>query len=163
MSALDVINGSKRWAIVHADCIDEMASWPVGTKVDHVVTDPPYSEHVHGKTRRSGQGLGVRPLGFDALTDDVREACAAAWGDLVRRWCLVFCNAELLAQWDSSLSEAGLRHIRVGVWVKPDSQPPYSGDRPAPGFECVQIHHSPGNRRQESARGVAHRPTRLNW
>ena len=62
---------------------------PTLEPVDHIITDPPYSEHVHGNARssrmqsandRGGKyGSDSRrnvDLGFDHLTPELREVCA---------------------------------------------------------------------------------------
>lgn len=52
MSTVDaVLSGEARWCVVHGDSRDVLPLIPDGA-VTHVITDPPYSEHVHGKQRR---------------------------------------------------------------------------------------------------------------
>lgn len=68
--------------IYHGDCLDVMSSL---APVDHMITDPPYSQHTHAK-QWIGKALtdGGRPrvstahkeLGFEALTPELR-------GDLI--------------------------------------------------------------------------------
>jgi site-specific DNA-methyltransferase (adenine-specific) len=135
-----------------ADCRDVL---PHLARVDHVITDPPYSEHVHGKQRRmlrgAGRGLtksgkraevGFAPLGFDALDEETRRKVAAEVARLCKRWCLVFSDAESVNLWRDALRFNGMRHIREGAWVKLAGQPQLSGDRPAVGFEAIEISHS---------------------
>jgi hypothetical protein len=78
--------------IYHGDCLEIL---PQIASVDHVITDPPYSEHTHakqwigaaltadGKARVSTAHKG---LGFDALTADVQAVfCEQAARVSVRR------------------------------------------------------------------------------
>lgn len=150
-----VLAGERQWCCIAADNAEVLPT--LGDKsVAHVITDPPYSEHVHGKQRRMLRGSGGRtasgqsagrgevgfvPLGFDALTDETRDACAVAFARACRRWCLAFTNAEGQSKWEAALVEAGLKHIRVGAWVKIAAQPQLTGDRPGAGFEAIEIAH----------------------
>lgn len=36
---------------------------------------------------------------------------------------------------------SGLRHVRVGAWVRTNATPQFSGDRPGTGFELCEIAH----------------------
>jgi hypothetical protein len=49
--------------------------------------------------------------------------------------------------------EEGLRFVRFGVWVKPNSAPQFTGDRPAQGWEAVAILHGEGERPRWNAGG----------
>jgi site-specific DNA-methyltransferase (adenine-specific) len=140
---LDVLEGRAQWALVNGDACEVLAQIP---RVDHVITDPPYSPHVHGKQRRmlrgaGGASVGDAPLGFDALTDNTRSTMALEFARLCARWCLVFSDAESVYLWLRDLTCAGLRHVRTGAWVKVNGQPQLSGDRPAVGFEAIEIAH----------------------
>ena len=39
------------------------------------------------------------------------------------------------------------RIVRLGIWVKPDGAPQFSGDRPGTGWEAVLVLHRPGRKR----------------
>ena len=141
--------------IYHGDCRDILPSLDA---VDVVVTDPPYSEHVHGKSRRGGSlpdaqngpaacYSRVAELGFGSLQADVREFCAGEFARLARRWILTFADAESVHLWQRDLEAKGLEHVRVGAWVKLGATPQFTGDRPAAGFEAIEIAHRPGRKR----------------
>jgi DNA modification methylase len=130
---------------------------PALEAVDVVITDPPYSEHVHSKNRR-GASLPdageykacisrARELGFDAITPELMRTCAAEFSRLVRRWVLVFSNVELCSDWREELAGAGLDYVRTGAWVKENSTPQFTGDRPGTGFEAITICHPTGRKR----------------
>lgn len=144
------------WKVIHGDCLDVMRGLEA---VDHVITDPPYSEHVHSKQRRMLRGSGGRTtkgqragrgqigpadLGFAALDAKTRAACAIEFDRLTVRWCIVFTNAEAVSAWETDLVGAGMKHVRVGAWVKLCAQPQLTGDRPGVGFEAVEIAHGAG-------------------
>jgi DNA methylase len=132
---------------------------PTLQPVDHVITDPPYSEHTHKSVRsakmmandRGGlYGSDVRrtvTLGFDSLTPELRLFCAQQFARLATRWVLVFSDVESDHLWREDLTASGLDYVRTGAWVKVGSTPQFSGDRPATGFEAVTIAHPKGKKR----------------
>ena len=143
--------------LYHGRCEDVL---PTLGEVAHVITDPPYSEHVHGAARssrmqsandRGGKyGSDVRrnvDLGFDHLTPELREFCAAQFARLARRWVLVFSDVESGHLWQRDLEGSGLDYVRTGAWVKVGSTPQFSGDRPATGHESIVICHPKGRKR----------------
>lgn len=142
------------------DCRDIL---PWLAPVQHIITDPPYSEHVHTKSR-----AGARPLtggwqadavnapsnfsrrvdfGFASLDQETREACASAFARLVQRWALVFSDVESTGLWRDDLVREGLEYVRTGAWIKVGGTPQFTGDRPGVGFECVTICHPKGKKR----------------
>lgn len=142
--------------LYHADCRDVLPSMG---GVDAVITDPPYSEHVHGVARRSniehrdrGAKYGadtrrVVDFGFTHLTPDLRGFVAEQFARIARRWVLVFSDTESAHLWRDDLTEHGLDYVRTGAWVKIGSTPQFSGDRPATGHESVTIAHATGRKR----------------
>lgn len=133
---------------------------PTLEQVDHVITDPPYSEHVHGNARSSrmqpandrGGRYGADSrrnvdLGFDALTPELRQGCAEQFARLARRWVLVFSDIESDHLWRDDLATAGLDYVRTGIWHKVGSTPQFSGDRPATAVEAITICHPKGKKR----------------
>jgi hypothetical protein len=145
--------------IYHGHCIDVLRSL---SAVDHVMTDPPYSEYTHSKGRRGGStapaedGSGrtprasfcrTRELGFEALSPELRASCAAEFGRLTTRWVLVFSDIESCHLWRSDLKMAGLEYIRTPQWHKLGSTPQFTGDRPAVATEAITLMHPPGHKR----------------
>lgn len=128
--------------------------------VDHVIADPPYSEHVHGAARtrrmqsandRGGRyGADLRrnvDLGFGHLTSEFRDFLASEAARLAQRWVLVFSDVEGAHLWAEALELQGLDYVRTGAWVKRGSTPQFSGDRPATGHEAITIAHPRGRKR----------------
>lgn len=141
---------------------------PTLEQVDHVITDPPYSEHVHGNARssrmqsandRGGRyGADARrnvDLGFDHLTPELRAFCAEQFARLARRWVLVFSDIESDHLWRADLTGSGLDYVRTGVWHKVGSTPQFSGDRPATAVEAITIAHPKGRKRWNGGGGHA--------
>lgn len=138
--------------IYRGDCREVMPA--IGT-VDHMITDPPYSEHTHAK-----QWIGAaltedgkprvstahKSLGFDALTPELRhDVCREAY-KIVTRWTLAFCDLESIWLWREDMRSAGLDFVRTCIWDKVDSAPQFTGDRPASAAEAIVVAHRRGKK-----------------
>jgi len=135
--------------VIHlGDCLDPvsgLASLP-DRSVDHVITDPPYSDHVHRIFGKEGWNDGGRlraPLTFDAMTDEMAIALANEMARTVRRWIVIFGDDRVMPTWQRAFQAAAIEYVRTGVWVKTDGMPQMTGDRPAAGAEWVIIGHVP--------------------
>lgn len=151
----EVVEGQASWSIDEGDCRDLLAAMPDAC-VDHVITDPPYDAEAHQLQRRIikrpagsnayGQ-VGVQAVDFDALDAPTRHLVAANAARLVRRWAMAFCQAESVGAWRDDLVTVGLVWKRACVWIKPNGQPSYTGDRPGQGYESIAVAHVPGRTR----------------
>jgi len=117
-----------------------------------MITDPPYSEHVHacsmrGAALRGGAIAQRRVFGFDSLADETMLAVAAWAAQHVPRWSAVFSDLESCHLWRAAFERFGLEYIRTGAWVKTNAAPQFTGDRPAVGFEAITFAHPPGKKR----------------
>jgi site-specific DNA-methyltransferase (adenine-specific) len=110
-------------------------------RVDHVITDPPYEAEAHGPNRILGDGgkrlMRERALDFAAMDEELRAHVCAWAAESCSGWFLAFCQAEAVATWRAAMESGGTKWRRAMVWVKPDSSPQLSGDRPAQGFESI--------------------------
>lgn len=133
--------------LYHGDCL---ALLPLIGRVDHVITDPPYEAEAHTKARRCAKRGGIveeYQIDFGQIDEETRDAVSDRFAALAARWVLVFCQVEAVGRWRETLERSGLRWIRGQVWVKPDSTPQFTGDRPAQGFECIATAHAQGRSR----------------
>jgi DNA modification methylase len=136
--------------IVLGDCLDPvsgLASLP-DKSVDHVITDPPYSQRVHagkGSERRKDGGK-VEALAFGHLTHAVRIRLAHEFVRVAKRWIVVFCDEESVLLWKVALERAGADWAVKGTWVKEGAMPRMDGSRPAYGTEAICIAHAPRER-----------------
>jgi site-specific DNA-methyltransferase (adenine-specific) len=136
--------------IFHGDCREIL---PTLEPVDVVIADPPYSEHVHTKNRRgvganSGAIAVARDLGFESLSLGDLDEAALEISRLTRRWALVFSDVESCHLWHEALTASTeLRYVRTGIWLKSNTAPQFTGDRPAVGFETITICHPEGRMR----------------
>ncbi len=141
--------------IYHGDCLDVL---PTLAGVDHVITDPPYSDASHamhdaGKRWAQRQdGLVRAELRFDSIDGPYIESVLNAVA--VARWA-VFTMDERIASWLRVSQPRGFKYVRTGVWVKPGSMPQFTGDRPAMGYEPVVIMHAAGSRTRWNGGGRA--------
>ena len=101
------------------DCMDPktgLPAYPDGS-VDHVVTDPPFSEHVHAGNRRgwevaedgSRRPTKAMPMAFGAIGETEIQRFAREFVRVSRGWVLVFCALEQIGVWRDALDEAGAR------------------------------------------------------
>jgi hypothetical protein len=153
-------------AIHVGDCIAWMETLP-DRFADVLITDPPYSDATHAKSRsaplkglrnpsgKSGRKtVRARDLGFASLTPALMRDFAIEAQRVTARWVLVFCDDRQVGAWRYELQGAGLEVVRTCPWVKPDCAPQLSGDRPGAGWEAIMVAH------QTNDRG---RPTLKRW
>jgi site-specific DNA-methyltransferase (adenine-specific) len=88
--------------------------------VDHILTDPPYSDHVHADNRRGWEDkteggkkkkrpTKPMPMRFDALSIDAVPEIASQMVRVTRGWILIFCALEQIGLWQASLVAAGAK------------------------------------------------------
>lgn len=134
--------------IHQGNCLEWLAGFEAKS-VDHVITDPPYEAEAHTKQRRvrRGEVRAVESIGFPAITEAERDSVASHVARVVRRWVLIFCQVEAAMLWRAACENAGLVYKRTCVWIKPDGQPQYTGDRPGMGYESIVVMHRAGRSR----------------
>jgi DNA modification methylase len=124
---------------------------PTLEPVDHLITDPPYSAHVHSKSMRGAVGwkgeiAETRALGFEALIPETREFIGYWLRNHVDRWSLVFSDTESAHLWATEMAET-LEYVRTAFWHKVGGAPQFTGDRPAVACEAITIGHRAGKKR----------------
>jgi DNA modification methylase len=151
-----IVYATGGWYMMNADCLEWMRNVDPRS-IDHVITDPPYSQHVHAAQRRGhmrdepGTGRASfnrsRALDFDHITDAVRADAAASFARIARRWVVVFSDLESAHLWRADLAGAGLEYVKTAIWHKLGSTPQFTGDRPASACEAIVLAHQPGRKR----------------
>ena len=134
---VETIGNAELWL---GDCREILPTLP---KVDAVITDPPYFANTHEGARGKGASTGGSHVLVDFASIDPHD-WRAVIEQLVQkseRWVVVFSD------WKASAYVEGLPLIRMGVWVKNDPAPQFSGDRPASGWESIAIFHRDGRKR----------------
>ena len=126
--------------LYHGDCREVMATL-ADTSVDAVITDPPYSAATHKGARTRTIGAQSKELvDFDEWTPEVMRSTFDELGRIARRWVVATMDWRHVAQL-AETPPAHLRFIRFAVWVKPNSTPQLTGDRPAQGWEAIACLH----------------------
>lgn len=159
LSSLPSVTVGDGWIVVHGECQRALSML---SAVDHVITDPPYSERVHSMSRagmrrtplRDGNGhitncaiTRERDFGFDHLDPTLRRLVSFESARICQGWGLFFSDVESVHMWTSDLVDCGMDHCRVGAWVKVGGTPQFTGDRPGVGFEAIEIAHHKGRKR----------------
>lgn len=135
------------WQIVHVPNSFALLSELEDGAVDAILTDPPYSAHVHANMSSGtamkrqvdgGKGGGIPrvEMAFDALRqyDFVRDFPRVA-----KRWTLSFCAVEDFGAYRGAVGAE--QWVRGGIWFKPNSMGQLTGDRPAAAYEGIAIMH----------------------
>jgi DNA modification methylase len=139
--------------LYHGDCREIL---PQLGAVDHVITDPPYSAHVHSKSMRGAVGwkgeiAETRDLGFEALDDQTRLLVGRWCASYVKRWIAVFSDTESAHLWREALGVVTdgcwLEYVRTVFWHKVGGAPQFTGDRPAVACEAITLCHQTGRKR----------------
>ncbi len=126
--------------IYQGDCLEIMRSWPDAC-VDHTITDPPYGAKTH-EGARGGAG-DAKLVHFDSITAEAASEITREILRVTRRWVIMTCEWQHAALFEAF----GLPLTRLGVWVKPNGAPQFTGDRPGMGWEAVAILHREGKKR----------------
>lgn len=146
--------------IINADCMT--LPLDMFEACDDLITDPPFSEHVHANpvsthTIASG-GPAARDFGFSAITPEQREFTAAV-AALMKRWTVVHSDLQGAHDWDAAMTAADVEPVRWVPWIR-WSQPQISGDRPPSGAEFVLLYHAMQPR---GPRGGDPKPRGKSW
>lgn len=125
--------------IIHGDCRIVVPTLQADS-VDHVITDPPYSEIIHRGARTS---INEKLIDFDSISLDELRDVLTECGRVSRRWVIATIDWRHMLGLESD-PPAGLRFVRFGVWVKPNGAPQFTGDRPSAGWEAICFLHKDG-------------------
>lgn len=162
--SVDVLYQSARILVVHGRWQDIGL---LGKSVDGVLTDPPYTAHVHanvrsvmkngGVNRADGRRSIVKVREYDIPFDEVTDyAHVPALLTVAKRWVLCFCALEQLGAYEAAAGgqrTAGGQYVRSGIWRKQQAAPQLSGDRPANSCEGWALMHSSGGKMHWNGRG----------
>jgi site-specific DNA-methyltransferase (adenine-specific) len=167
-----VLASRQRWCVVGGVDCREVLRWLPDNGVDHVIMDPPYSKHVHTRSRRgvdlpdtkafACRERRKRELGFEHLDPRLGREVAYQAARLAKRWSMAFTDTESANLWRAWFQHARLDYVRTAIWLKVGGTPQFTGDRPAVAHEDIVVAHRP----EEAARDdivVAHRTGRKRW
>jgi site-specific DNA-methyltransferase (adenine-specific) len=138
-----------KWVkLYEGDCLEvarELGAGAGGEPLfDHIITDPPYAAKTHegARTRKdvSDGEDAAKLVKFASITYPKLKLALEAFAPLVTRWVISTVDYHHAAKLEED-PPAGLRFIRMGIWVKPGSAPQFSGDRPGMGWEAIAFLH----------------------
>lgn len=135
--------------IIHGDCREVMKTLDAGS-VDAIVTDPPWGERTHKGARSCRPDLNR--IDFPPLDETAIISLSAEFLRVARRWVVMTCEWRFARALEDEFPK---EFIRLGVWVKPDCAPQFSGDRPGTGWEAVVILHREGKKQWNGGGGRA--------
>lgn len=118
---------------------DSLEIVPTLSAVNHVISDPPYEDELHGaigRIRRNDGREMIADLGF-AGVNSIRADIARVCVSVSQGWLILFTLAEGVRAWRDDIQEAGAKYDTCLAWVKPDSAPRFNGQGAARGFECA--------------------------
>jgi len=126
-------------------CADSFAFTKAASfgEVDAIITDPPYSAHVH-ENLCSGSLVGTKAVPKYELPFAPLKASLEgyAWLDdavrMAKRWVISFCDLEAFGLIKGVQPEA---YVRGGVWYKANAMGQLTKDRPATAFEGIACLH----------------------
>lgn len=152
----------ERAIVLHASCSDTCAWLSAGRRAAVTITDPPYTEHVHGNIRSvNAHGklkvTQIKP-GFDSLTAESTVDVTYQLLSATERWVLAFCAMEQFDWYQNAAQgtwKSGGSYVRSGIWRKQNSAPQISGDRPANACDGIAVMH-PRRPDQERLRWNGH-------
>lgn len=119
-------------------CGDALEIVP-GLRADHVISDPPYEDELHGaigRIRRNDGREMIADLGFEGI-NSTRSTVAQLCVEASDGWLILFTLAEGVRAWRDDIQDAGGKYDTCLAWVKPDAAPRFNGQGAARGFECA--------------------------
>jgi hypothetical protein len=130
--------------IYHLDAMALTPEWV--SQCDVLITDPPYSRHVHGNavSQSKGGGTREREFGFGHLTPRLRRQVAMCAAN-VKRWSVIYSDVESSAWLRISCEARKVRYIRTIPWLR-WSMPQLTGTMPPQGFEHLLVFMSKGGK-----------------
>ncbi len=133
-----------RVSLIQGDSLDVLKSF-ADKSFDLVLTDPPYSPHVHakfGKERRKDGVVVPDELTFPPMTPELMLQTSEQLVRVTKGWILIFGDERVSSKWGESVEAVGGAWVRTGAWVKTNPKPQMTGDRPGSGTEHITICHA---------------------
>lgn len=141
---MEEIYSNPKAMVLHGDALELLEALK-DDAVDHIITDPPYTEHVQKNVRSCKTNGPVKVMKYDLDFDPLENYRHAVEGlRVARRWSVHFCALEQLGEYCQAVGghwKPGGHFVRSGIWRKKQAAPQLSGDRPANSCEGLAILH----------------------
>lgn len=139
---IDPIYDDGRITLYHANSFDVLPHIEARHgRPKHTCSDPPYSERTHANARTMKGGAPKDFINF--ASTDIEQIRAMFTLANAERWTISFAD-QVHAAFLEIAPPDNLRHMRTGVWTKPDGTPQLSADRPAQTHESIVCLHTLG-------------------
>ncbi len=144
-----VLAGESDWALECGDCLVVLPTLP-DRSVAHVITDPPYQQRTSNNARSAPDGVAGSALNechafIDFAGVDGLEARIARGAVRVAlRWVVIWSAMEQIGAYAAASPKDW---IRSTVWLRTNSAPQFTGDRPGQAVEAINILHRKGRKR----------------
>jgi site-specific DNA-methyltransferase (adenine-specific) len=122
------------------DCLKIL---PVLEKIDITITDPPYDEKTHKGARSFNNKNSPYVISYDFFNEEKTIQFTNLLKEKTKRWIVMTISFRQISQIENN----GIELIRMGVWIKPNATPQFTGDRPGCGFETIAILYGYGGGR----------------
>lgn len=130
------------WQILEGDCLEILPTF-ADKSAAHVITDPPYTQRTsdNARTANTGAAGSHEFISFDGV-DGLEAKIASEAVRVAERWVLIFCALEQIGSY-----AAAKEWIRASAWLRTNSAPQFTGDRPGQALEGIAILHRKGRKR----------------
>ncbi len=155
---MQTLHDSDRFSTINGEALATLRCLPAKS-VDMILTDPPYSQHVHanlGSERRNDGSIARARLRFPPIDQQQIDLLAAEYVRVCKGWIITFSDFYSTALWGRALQAAGGAWVRTGQWVKTSPMPQLTGDRPACGAEDILIGHTSADSKPWEWNGKGH-------
>jgi len=137
--------------IYHGDARDVL---PTLDTVDLILTDPPYSARAHknarGHWKADGQERAIVDDAFASMTrNQIKDILSI---QIPRRWLISFMDYTMVPAMEVD-PPRGIKTIRMGIWIKPNGAPQFTGDRLGMGWEAIWFAHNTETKLRWSGKG----------
>lgn len=127
--------------MIHMICADALLVDASTIDGGVMITDPPYSEHVHSAaiSQANGGGIRLRDFGFRSLNRAARRKIAE-FASHVGRWSVVYSDWESIGWLQIAAHAQSAQWVRVMPWER-WSMPNLTGTVPPQGSEAICLLH----------------------
>jgi site-specific DNA-methyltransferase (adenine-specific) len=119
-------------ALYLGDCFEIL---PSIENIDVTITDPPYDEKTHKGARSFNNKKEAYLTSYNYFNEEKTIRFTQLLKEKTKRWIIMTISFRQISQIENNNIEL----IRMGVWIKPNAAPQFTGDRPGVGFETIAI------------------------
>lgn len=126
--------------VLYHDRAEDLLPLLPARSVQMVNTDPPYTEEVHKNSKRNYGGKTREYIDFSSIDEEALRTIFDQFGRICTGWVIATMAFDHTFAFKQA-PPAGLKFVRAGVWVKPNTAPHVNQDRPPQGWESIAMLH----------------------